>query len=265
MIDWLPDDDDGSMPFPPIERALGAGSEAPGLLCAGGRLTIARLRQAYRRGIFPWYSRGEPVLWWCTTPRMVLKTADFRLHRSLKKTLRRFIATPGCEIRIDSAFDRVIAHCAGTPRDGQVGTWIVPELMRAYRQWHAAGEVHSFETWIDGELVGGLYGVCQGRMFYGESMFACRTDASKIALAALVAFCRQAGIDWIDCQQQTRHLATMGAVPVARDDFLRHLDQVVELPSPGQWTYHRELWRQLPLEAGPEADPPMNRLPDPAA
>jgi leucyl/phenylalanyl-tRNA--protein transferase len=159
----------------------------------------------------------------------------------------------------------VIAHCAGTPRDGQVGTWIVPELMRAYRQWHAAGEVHSFETWIDGELVGGLYGVCQGRMFYGESMFARRTDASKIALAALVAFCRQAGIDWIDCQQQTRHLATMGAVPVARDDFLRHLDQVVELPSPGQWTYHRELWRQLPLEAGPEADPPMNRLPDPAA
>ena len=177
MIDWLPDDDDGSLPFPPLERALGPDSEAPGLLCAGGRLTIARLRQAYRRGIFPWYSRGEPILWWCTTPRMVLKTADFRLHRSLRKTLRRFIATPGCEIRIDAAFDRVIAHCASTPRDGQVGTWIVPELMRAYRQWHAAGEVHSFETWIDGELVGGLYGVCQGRMFYGESMFARSTDA----------------------------------------------------------------------------------------
>ena len=249
MIDWLPDHDDGATPFPPTSRALGPDTEAPGLLCAGGQLTIRRLDQAYRRGIFPWYSRGEPVLWWSTAPRMVLQTADFRLHRSLKKTLRRFIATPGCEVRVDHAFDAVIRHCAGVPREGQDGTWIVPELMQAYRRWHAAGGVHAFETWVGDTLVGGLYGVSIGRMFYGESMFALQTDASKIALAALVAFCRAEGIDWIDCQQQTRHLASLGAAPVSRDVFETHLARVTALPGPARWTYHRDLWRHLPIES----------------
>jgi leucyl/phenylalanyl-tRNA--protein transferase len=248
MIDWLPDDDDGRTPFPPTHRALGPDTEAPGLLCAGGRLGLVRLQQAYRHGIFPWYSPGEPILWWSTAPRMVLQTANFRLHRSLKKTLRHFVATPGCEVRIDSAFDTVIAHCAGVAREGQNGTWIVPELQHAYRKWHAAGGVHSFETWIDGRLVGGLYGVSIGRMFYGESMFALQADASKIALAALVAFCRAEDIAWIDCQQQTRHLASLGAAPVDRATFETHLEQATAQPAPPRWTYHAGLWRHLPLD-----------------
>lgn len=255
MIDWLPEDDDGRTPFPPTRRALGPDTEAPGLLCAGGQLSLPRLQQAYRHGIFPWYGPGEPILWWSTAPRMVLQTADFRLHRSLRKTLRRFVSTPGCEVRIDSAFERVIGHCAGVAREGQRGTWIVPELMNAYRQWHAAGGVHSFETWIDGQLVGGLYGVSIGRMFYGESMFALQTDASKIALSALVAFCRDNGIDWIDCQQQTRHLASLGAKPVDRAAFEAHLARTTPLPTPPQWIYHHTLWRHLSLDTT-DTDPP---------
>lgn len=249
MIDWLPDNDDGQAPFPPTSRALGPDTEAPGLLCAGGRLSLRRLEQAYRHGIFPWYSPGEPILWWSTAPRMVLQTAQFRLHRSLKKVLRRFVATAGCEVRIDSAFEQVIGHCAGVAREGQNGTWIVPELQQAYRRWHAAGGVHSFETWIDGRLVGGLYGVCIGRMFYGESMFALQTDASKIALSALVAFCRAEGIAWIDCQQQTRHLASLGAAPVDRAAFEDHIACATALPAPQRWTYDVALWRQLPLDS----------------
>ncbi|WP_338414992.1 leucyl/phenylalanyl-tRNA--protein transferase [uncultured Sphaerotilus sp.] len=251
MIDWLPDNDDGRAPFPPTSRALGPETDAPGLLCAGGQLSLPRLEQAYRRGIFPWYSPGEPILWWSTAPRMVLQTAQFRLHRSLKKVLRRFVATPGCEVRIDSAFAQVIGHCAGVAREGQNGTWIVPELQQAYHRWHAAGGVHSFETWIDGRLVGGLYGVCIGRMFYGESMFALQTDASKIALSALVAFCRAEGVAWIDCQQQTRHLASLGAAPVERAAFETHIARATALPPPPRWTYDVALWRQLPLDSDP--------------
>lgn len=244
MIPWLPDDDD-RVPFPPTSLALGPENDAAGLLCAGGRLSVARLRMAYARGIFPWYGEDQPVLWWSTAPRMVLKTADFRLHRSLKKTLRHFIATPGCAVTIDHAFDYVIGHCAGMPREGQNGTWIVPEMVAAYRRWHTVGDVHSFETWIDGELAGGLYGINLGRMFYGESMFALRTDASKIALAALVAFCRAHGITWIDCQQQTRHLASMGAAPVSRADFEAHLRNTVLQPAPADWIYDPALWARL--------------------
>ncbi|MFM2058960.1 MAG: hypothetical protein RLY71_3345 [Pseudomonadota bacterium] len=257
MIPWLPDDD--SVPFPPTGDALGPDSDAPGLLCAGGRLSVARLRAAYAQGIFPWYSRGQPVLWWSTDPRMVLQTARFRLHRSLRKTLRHFITTPGCAVTIDRAFDRVIAACAGTPREGQNGTWIVPEIARAYQRWHAAGSVHSFETWIDGELVGGLYGINLGRMFYGESMFAHRTDASKIALAALVAFCRANAIEWIDCQQQTRHLASLGAAPVPRAQFEAHLQQVTRQAGPTDWTYHAATWSWL-AELGPIPLPPVSAI-----
>ena len=133
-------------------------------MAAGGRVTPQRLEEAYRSGIFPWYSPGQPVLWWSPDPRMVLPVAEFRLSHSLRKTLRRFLRTPGCEVRFDSAFRRVIEACAHTPRDGQDGTWIVPAVMAAYAAWHEAGRVHSVETWIDGELVGGLYGVAIGRM-----------------------------------------------------------------------------------------------------
>jgi leucyl/phenylalanyl-tRNA---protein transferase len=239
MIDWLNED---SLAFPPSDRALGADTDAPGLLAAGGTLTPERLEAAYRRGIFPWYGPGQPPLWWAPDPRMVLKTADFKLSRSLRKTVQRFAASPGCEIRVD--FDRaaVLRACAEVPREGQHGTWIVPELQAAYLAWPA---MHSVETWVDGELVGGLYGVNLGRMFYGESMFMRRTDASKIALCALVCLCREFGIPWIDCQQNTAHLASLGAAEVPRSVFEAHLAAHAGEPSPQPWTYHPHYWHRL--------------------
>lgn len=239
MIDWL---DEDSLDFPPSSRALGPGTDAPGLLAAGSTLTPQRLEAAYRRGIFPWYGPGQPTLWWAPDPRMVLKTADFKLSRSLRKTVQRFAATPGCEIRVDHGRAAVLRACAGAPREGQTGTWIVPELQAAYLAWPA---MHSVETWVDGELVGGLYGVNLGRMFYGESMFMRRTDASKIALAALVCLCRGFGIPWIDCQQNTPHLASLGAAEVPRNVFEAHLAAHVDEATPGPWTYHRDYWHRL--------------------
>jgi leucyl/phenylalanyl-tRNA---protein transferase len=249
VIPWL--GDDPRAPFPPTSQALPPGSDAPGLLAVGGTLSIERLEQAYRLGIFPWYSEGQPVLWWSPDPRMVLYTAEFKLHRSLAKTLRRFLATPGCEVRIDSAFERVIAACAGTPRAGQPGTWIVPALQRAYAQWHDHGAVHSVETWIGGRLAGGLYGVGLGRMFFGESMFSQATDASKIALAALVAFCRAHGIAMIDCQQATTHLASLGAREIPRDEFERHVALNLGTESAPRWTYDVSHWARLGLDGPP--------------
>ncbi len=243
MIDWLAED---SLAFPPTARALGPETEAPGLLAAGGDLRPERLREAYSRGIFPWYGEGQPPLWWSPDPRMVLQTRDFKLSRSLGRTLRRFQLTPGCEIRVDNALAEVLAACANSPREGQSGTWILPEMRAAYQRWAAEeGTVHSIETWINGELAGGLYGINLGRMFFGESMFMRRTDASKIALAALVCLCRHHGIPWIDCQQNTGHLASLGAAEVSRRDFETHLHRVVHEPSPLDWSYHPQLWDLL--------------------
>ena len=243
MIPWL---DEHSLDFPSTKLALGPDSDAPGLLAAGGDLAPARLRAAYSHGIFPWYSEGQPPLWWSTDPRMVLQTRDFKISRSLGKTLRRFIMSPGCEIRVDSARAEVLAACANAPREGQGGTWILPEMQAAYLRWaELEGTVHSIETWMDGELTGGLYGVNLGRMFYGESMFMRRTDASKIALAALVCLCRHHGITWIDCQQNTRHLGSLGAAEVTRREFEAHLQQVIRDPTPLDWSYHRSLWGKL--------------------
>lgn len=238
MIDWL---DEATLDFPPSSHALGARTDAPGLLAAGGTLTPQRLEAAYRRGVFPWYGPGQPPLWWAPDPRMVLKTADFKLSRSLRRTVQRFAATPGCEIRVDHDRAAVLQACAGAPRDGQAGTWIVPELQAAYLAWPA---LHSVETWVDGELAGGLYGVNLGCMFYGESMFMRRTDASKIALCALVCLCREFGIPWIDCQQNTRHLASLGAAEVPRNRFEAHLAAHVDEPAPRPWTYHPDYWHQ---------------------
>jgi len=241
MIPWL----EADAPFPDTANALGPETDAPGLLAAGGELSPARLRAAYSRGIFPWFSPGQPVLWWSTDPRMVLPVAEFKISRSLRKTLNKVQRSFDCEIRIDHSFDTVMQACAQTPRDGQSGTWIVPQMRQVYGQWHRQGHVHSFETWVGGELVGGLYGVSIGRMFFGESMFAWRTDASKIALAALVAFCRAHGIDLIDCQQQTSHLATLGARPLPRAEFEAHLRGVVDLPTPAIWTYDEAIWSHI--------------------
>ena len=242
-LSWI----DDHMPLPSTHLALGPDSDAPGLLAAGGTVTPQRLNEAYRRGIFPWYSPGDPPLWWSPDPRMVLPVAGFKIAPSLRKTVRRFMRSPGCEIRMDTAFTSVMTACAQTPRDGQAGTWIDGEIINAYSAWHAAGAAHSVETWIDGALVGGLYGVGIGAMFFGESMFAHRTDASKIALCALVAFCRAHGIALIDCQQRTGHLASLGGLEIARPAFEAHLARALAAPSPPAWTYHPALWAQLAL------------------
>lgn len=246
MPRWIEDDD----PLPPGRSALGPGDEAPGLVAVGGTLSPARLEEAYRKGLFPWFSHGQPVLWWSPEPRMVLPVEAFTPSHSLRKTLRRFARSGGCEIRIDHAFEHVMRACATTPREGQDGTWIVPSMIEAYTRWHRLGRVHSFETWIDGELVGGLYGVSIGRMFFGESMFSHRSDASKIALAALVAWCRGHGVPLIDCQQHTPHLASLGARTITRTAFEAHLAQVLDAESAFDWTYDSATWRHL-LQADP--------------
>ncbi|WP_395059807.1 leucyl/phenylalanyl-tRNA--protein transferase [Polaromonas sp.] len=239
-LPWLDADD----AFPLVETAWGEGDPAPGLLAAGRTLDVACLVQAYGLGIFPWFSAGQPILWWSPDPRMVLRTQNFRLHRSLRKSIANFRSAPIHEIRFDTAFAKVISACANTPRAGQAGTWIVPDMVRAYIALHQAGHAHSVETWINGELVGGLYCVNIGGMVFGESMFAHRTDASKLALAALVAFCRAHGIAMIDCQQNTRHLASLGAAEIPREEFVAHVGDRKALTSP-QWEFEPLYWNQL--------------------
>ena len=239
-LPWLAADE----AFPPLETAWGDKDPAPGLLAAGRTLDICSLMQAYALGVFPWFSAGQPILWWSPDPRMVLRTQDFKLHHSLRKSLQRFVAAPGHEIRFDSAFAEVIQACATTPRAGQPGTWIVPDMVQAYTALHRAGHAHSVETWIDGQLVGGLYCVNLGRMVFGESMFAHRSDASKTALAALVAFCRAQDIRMIDCQQNTAHLASLGAAEMPRARFVAEVATLAAETRP-QWRFDPLYWNQL--------------------
>ncbi len=243
--------------FPDPAEAMGADSEAPGLLAVGGDLRPERLLAAYRLGIFPWYGEGQPLLWWSPDPRMVLQVQDFKLHPSLRKTIRRFLRVPGGELRVNHDTAAVIAACAATPREGQAGTWIVPEMQQAYAALARRGFVQSIETWVDGRLVGGLYGLRIGRMFFGESMFAHASDASKIALAYLVGLCRRDALPWIDCQQNTRHLASLGAAEVSGAAFRAHLaahvgamagedrGAQVPMPAPPPWTYDAAAWQEL--------------------
>ena len=230
MIPWL----DVQDPFPAVSHAL---REPNGLLAAGADLSVARLIEAYRHGIFPWYSDDQPLLWWSPDPRMVLFPTEFRLSRSLKKRLRR----GDYEIRIDSAFEKVMRACAES-RSGQEGTWITAEMIAAYGTLHRHGVAHSVETWIGDELVGGLYGVALGRMFYGESMFALATDASKIALAHLVRQLERWNFSMIDCQMKTAHLASFGAREIPRPEFMRNLRELVNYPSrSGEWRFDDDL------------------------
>jgi len=249
QLPWLADD----TPFPPTALAMDEFTDAPGLLAAGGGLSVDRLRAAYARGIFPWYSEGQPGLWWSPQPRMVLPVAEFKLSRSLRKTLQQFVGTAGREVRFDHDFRAVIQACANSPREGQNGTWIVPDMVQAYCRLHHAGSAHSIETWIDGHLVGGLYLINLGGMVYGESMFARRTDASKIALSALVAFCRANGIALIDCQQHTRHLASLGARQIPREPFEAHLRNTVDATPPQRWAYDPGHWALLGLKTNEPA------------
>jgi len=225
MIPWLERD----APFPPVQSAL---KDPNGLLAAGADLSSKRLLDAYRHGIFPWFSEGDPILWWSPDPRMILFPAELKISRSFGKVLR----NRSYETRFDSAFDEVLAGCA-EPRKGAPGTWISDAMIEAYRSLHRLGYAHSVETWIDGELAGGLYGVAMGRVFFGESMFSRSRDASKIALAALVAHLEPAGFGLIDCQMHTRHLETLGAREIPRRRFSRLLEELVNYPhSPGTWS-----------------------------
>ena len=239
-------------PFPPLSHAWPAHSPAPGLVAVGGVLDVPTLVAAYRSTIFPWFSKGEPVLWWSPDPRMVLRVADFRLHRSLRQRLQRFRADAGCEVRIDGAFDAVVDACAGTQRPGQTGTWIGPEVRAAYAALHRAGHAHSVETWVGGRLVAGLYCVAVGRAVFGESMFTEIDDGSKIALAALVALCRAQGLPLIDCQQNTRHLAFMGATEVPRTEFAAQVAQLAAQAGP-HWHFDPVYWDEL-LPSRPHDD-----------
>ena len=230
--------------FPPVDSAWGPDDPAPGLLAAGGVLDVPTLLAAYSAGIFPWYSTGQPVLWWSTDPRMVLETRSFRLRRSLRKQLQALLRDGRLQIRMDHDFEQVVRACAHAPRAGQSGTWILPAMVQAYAQLHRAGLAHSVETWIDGELAGGLYCVNVGAMVYGESMFSRRTDASKLALAALVAFLRAHRLPLIDCQQETSHLASLGAHPIRRAAFCEQLRLLVPLNSP-RWHFDPVYWSQV--------------------
>ncbi len=227
MIPWVRP---GS-PFPRVTAALDAPN---GLLCVTRDLSATRLIEAYRQGIFPWYSADEPVLWWSPDPRMVLYTTEFRVSRSLGKHLKRLAqADAPFEVTLDRCFEQVMRAC-GAPRPGQDGTWITEPMLAAYVELHRRGLAHSVETWRNGELVGGLYGVALGRMFYGESMFTRVTDASKIALACLVRLLSFEKVPVIDCQQNTSHLASLGAREIPRSEFCAHVAAAVRA-SPIDW------------------------------
>ena len=225
MIPWLR----GDAPFPPVSKAL---SSPNGLLCAGGDLSPERIVEAYSRGIFPWFSEGDPIMWWSPDPRMVLFPEELKVSRSLRKA----VARGTYELRVDSAFGEVMRQCAA-PRDGRAGTWIVPEMIAAYSALHERGIAHSVESWLEGELAGGLYGVALGKVFFGESMFARAPDASKVALVHLVERLRAADYRVIDCQQATAHLASLGAREIPRSAFAQLLRESIQYPPSGQrWT-----------------------------
>jgi leucyl/phenylalanyl-tRNA--protein transferase len=222
MIPWLQPNE----PFPDATNALTETDGANGLLAAGADLSPERLLLAYRHGIFPWFSEDQPILWWSPDPRMVLFSDHFVISRSMEKVLKKVARSMRLggewEVRFDSAFEAVMRACAAPRRDG-TGTWISEGIIAGYCGLHRRGYAHSSELWLRGQLVGGAYGVSIGCMFYGESMFARTANASKIALAYLVAFLNANGVTMIDCQQQTAHLSSLGATVISRDAFIAHL------------------------------------------
>lgn len=238
-------------PLPPVSGAWDASTPAPGLLAASSDLSAQRLMDAYAEGVFPWFNAGQPVLWWSPDPRMVLQTRDFRFHRSLQQSLKRWSLTPDFELCFDRDFAQVIRRCATSPRAGQKGTWIVPQMVAAYEDLHRLGLAHSCELRIQGELVAGLYFVALGRAVFGESMFTTVTDGSKMALACLVSVCLQHGVAAIDCQQNTRHLALMGAREIPRSDFLRGV-HAGRVQAPIDWAHQSLSWPALASLVGPQ-------------
>jgi len=226
---WIPYQADPS-DFPPLEQAL---DHPDGLLAIGGDLTPSRIMIAYRQGIFPWYSEDQPILWWSPSERMVLLPECLKISRSLKKAIRQNRFTLTC----DQAFSQVVAACAG-PRRHQRGTWITQEMFAAYCQLHQQGFAHSFESWYQDQLVGGLYGVVLGKVFFGESMFAHMTDASKVAFVYTVQHLQKWGYELIDCQVHTQHLHSFGAVEIPRHQYRALLDRLCEVEGySGPWRF----------------------------
>jgi len=230
MIAWL----EPGAPFPPVSSAL---HRPNGLLAASVSLSAEQLIIAYRLGIFPWYAEGDPVLWWCPDPRMVLPTAQFHASRSLRKTLRAVLRSPTQELRLDHDFAGVMRCCAA-PRAGQDGTWITRAVIAAYCELANRDLAHSVELWDKDRLVGAIYGVSLGRMFFGESMFSRVRDGSKIALATLVAILSQEQVPVIDCQQRTPHLASLGARELPRHVFCAQVAQLVA-QAPINWSAYQ--------------------------
>ena len=219
--------DDNNFAFPSAELA-----EEDGLLAIGGDLAPLRLLNAYANGIFPWYREGEPILWWSLDPRLIIRPGEMKVSKSLRHTLN----SGKFEVRIDTHFRSVMEDCAKTPREGQDGTWITNDILRAYCKLHELGFAHSFETYLDGKLVGGLYGVSIGKAFFGESMFHTVSDASKVAFYHLHQFLKSHDFKLIDCQQETPHLMSLGAYAIPRHDFLVELETLVVEPSLiGDW------------------------------
>lgn len=230
MIAWL--GNDGL--FPPVEQALRTPN---GLLAAGGNLSAARLLDAYQHGIFPWFSADEPILWWSPNPRMVLIPGQFKISRSLAKTLRKRCY----EIRVDSAFAAVMRACAA-PRKDQHGTWIHETMIASYCLLHQLAHAHSVEVWMDDKLVGGVYGVSIGRMFYAESMFSHTSNASKIALAHLTKQLARWRYGMIDCQMHTPHLATLGAHEIPRTEFISRVQELIQCEPVSDWQFDDDLF-----------------------
>jgi leucyl/phenylalanyl-tRNA--protein transferase len=220
-LKWI--EDGQALPTP--DQAWGTHTPAPGLVAASHELSVARLVESYSQGIFPWYSNDQPVLWWSPDPRMVLRPDQFRFHRSLRQALKRAQRHPGFSLGFNRDFDQVIHRCSVAPRTGQSGTWIVPDMVSAYQALHRRGLAHSAEVWLDGELVAGLYFVALGHAVFGESMFTTVTDGSKMALALLVSVCLKHSIPAIDCQQNTGHLASLGAQEMPRAEFVSLVKQ----------------------------------------
>lgn len=234
-------------PLPPLNMAWGSESVAPGLLAVGGGLSVARLLEAYGQACFPWYSEGQPVMWWSTDPRMVLVVDEFKFHDSLRKLVKQLLSKQEIEIRVNHDFAKIIQSCSSARRNGQNGTWIVNDMLKAYQKLHQAGFAHSIETWIHGELRGGLYFVSIGKAVFGESMFSLEANASKLALAALICMCKMEKVRMIDCQQNTRHLASLGAKPIQRQLFYDHVCEEKNSPNI-HWRFEPLYWNRLMLE-----------------
>lgn len=236
-IPWLGESDS----FPNPQTQSDPDPEVPGLLAVSERIFPGQLERAYRSGIFPWYSDHQPVLWWSPDPRMTLNPSELRVSHSLRKTIRSFLEDPMVTLGVDHDFSGVMRACATTERAGQDGTWITHEIMDAYTALHEQGRAHCITVERNAQAIGGLYCVSFGTMVYGESMFSKARDCSKLALAALCAWCYDHGVTLIDCQQETSHLRSLGARPMARTQFLQHVAQAVQAPAPKDWQMNKSI------------------------